>query len=340
MYEDMTYEKIMENMLGQVRKDVDKREGSVIWDATAATAYSLAEMYFELSNYPDLIFPDTAVGEFLDRFVSVFGIERKAAVKARRKILGTGQTEIGSRWGGQDTTYVIVSQEDEYFVAECEQYGDIGNQYFGEIQPLSGQTGSNVTLGEVLLAGSAQEEDDQLRARFLEKVRKPSTSGNVNDYYNWALSCRGVGAVKVLPLADGPGTVTVIITNEKMKGASEELVGNVLTYIERLRPIGATVTVTSATEKVIDICAKVRIGNTLDINEVKEQIKAVIERYFQENTFRVSYVSLARIGNLLMDVKGVEDYTDLMLNGEAANVIIGQTETAVVGNLDLEVILE
>ena len=44
-------------MLNRVSNDVDKREGSVIYDALAPAAYFLADQYFQLSNFVDLCFP-------------------------------------------------------------------------------------------------------------------------------------------------------------------------------------------------------------------------------------------------------------------------------------------
>ena len=65
MYEDMTYENILQGMLNRVPEDIDKREGSVIYDALAPAAYFLADQYFQLENFVDLVLPDTALGEYL-----------------------------------------------------------------------------------------------------------------------------------------------------------------------------------------------------------------------------------------------------------------------------------
>lgn len=46
MFEDKTYENILQEMLNRVPDDIDKREGSVIYDALAPTAYSIADLYF------------------------------------------------------------------------------------------------------------------------------------------------------------------------------------------------------------------------------------------------------------------------------------------------------
>ena len=79
MYEDMTYENILQGMLNRVPDDIDKREGSVIYDALAPAAYFLADQYFQFENFVDLVLPDTALGEYLDRAVSAYGINRKQA---------------------------------------------------------------------------------------------------------------------------------------------------------------------------------------------------------------------------------------------------------------------
>lgn len=64
MYEKMTYESILQKMLNMVSDDVDKREGSIIYDALAPAAYFLADQFFQLDNFVDLLLPDTALGIF------------------------------------------------------------------------------------------------------------------------------------------------------------------------------------------------------------------------------------------------------------------------------------
>ena len=56
MFENMTFDNILNEMLAMVPNDVDRREGSIIYDALAPAAYKLAEAYFLLRNYADLFF--------------------------------------------------------------------------------------------------------------------------------------------------------------------------------------------------------------------------------------------------------------------------------------------
>ena len=243
MYEDMTYENILQGMLNRVPDDIDKREGSVIYDALAPAAYFLADQYFQLGNFVDLVLPDTALGEYLDRTVSAYGIARKTATAAVRKMITSGAVEIGTRWGISSLVYIVnkALTETEYAVI-CETNGAIGNQYSGEMQALSAVSGITATLGDIITAGTDEENDDAMRARFYEKVRLPATSGNAYHYQQWALEVPGVGAAKVIPLGDGPGTVTILVVDSD-KAVSPTLPGKVAEYIETVRPIGATVSV-------------------------------------------------------------------------------------------------
>ena len=105
MYEDMTYENLLNAMLRRVPDDIDKREGSIVYDALGPVAYTQAELYFLMRNFLDLVLPDKSVGEFQDRFLVAFNIFRKPATKAIRKVETTGPIELESRWELEDTTY-------------------------------------------------------------------------------------------------------------------------------------------------------------------------------------------------------------------------------------------
>ena len=74
-----------------------------------------------------------------------------------------------------------------------------------------------------LLQRYEEETDGALLERLLFAVRQPATSGNVYHYIEWSTSVSGVGAVKVLPLWNGNGTVKVIVVDANKDTPSEEL---------------------------------------------------------------------------------------------------------------------
>ncbi len=347
MYEEMTFENIMKSMLARCREDMDRREGSIIYDSTAAVAYHLAEMYFLLDNYLGLVFPDTSAGEFLDRFSAAFNIERKAATKAVREGKFDRELPEGSRFTTTgDTPHVfsvsgLEGVEDGVYTyrMECESPGKEGNGYFGLLVPVAYITGlGRAELGAVLVPGADRETDEALRERLFARIRRPSTSGNANDYYNWAMSVPGVGAARVFPLADGPGTVKVVIASEGRTAADAALVSQALGYIEEMRPIGATVEVVSATEKAVNISAGVRLSTGTNLGAAQVLFGKAADVYLQDSAFGPRYISHARIGNLLLDVPGVEDYDRLLLNGSPGNVALEDEEIAVIGAVRLEVL--
>lgn len=338
MYEEMTFEAIQEDMLEDMRNDIDKREGSIAWDAVAAVAYKIAEMYFLLENYLDLILPDTAVNEYLDRVCLGYGISRNEATKAERKVTTDGEVAIGSRWQIREIIYATTEKlaENEYLVT-CEQSGEIGNQYFGQLQPLDSSSVS-ASIGEVVKPGTDREEDSALRKRLLAKIQRPSTSGNVNDYYNWTMECEGIGDAKIIPLAAGPGTVKVIVVNSDKEPADTALVKVVREHIETMRPIGATVTVESAEKLTINITAKVVFSGT-ELQMVQQKYMTAIQQYFKESAFNLEYVGLARMGSILMSIDGVDDYSEMRINSEAKNLKIESNQVAVCGSVQLEVVV-
>jgi len=346
VYEDMTYENILKGMMARVSNDLDKREGSIIHYALAPSAYCMTQTYFQLMNFVSLVYPDESAGMYLDNFAGMFGIVRKAATKAIKTGSFDVKVPIGNRFTamGESTLIYAVTEytgeESGVFLyrMKCETAGDIGNEYTGKLVPVEYISGlGSAELGEIVTVGTDEETDDALRIRLLAKMQKPSTSGNANDYYNWTMSVSGVGATKIFPLANGSGTVKVVITSEDKTGADAALVKAVYDYIESVRPIGADVSVVSAIEKMVNVSAKVKLTAGTNLGTAQDAFFNSTEGYLQGKAFGMDYISLARIGNLLLAIEGVEDYADLKLNGEAGNIAIADEEVAVIGTVRLEV---
>lgn len=346
MYEEMTYDSIMQAMFARLPDSLDKREGSIIYDATAAVSCQLAAMYFQLGSFTDLVLPDTSAGEYLTRMVEAFGLTRKAAAKAVRQGIFDKELPAGTRFSTSGDTVLIfavsdlISSEDSTFIYElvCETAGKGGNECSGVLLPVEYINGlGRAELGGIVTAGTDEEDDESLRERLFAKVQLPSTSGNANDYYNWAMACAGIGAAKVFPLADGPGTVKVVVASEEKTAVEETLIKKVADYIETMRPIGATVAVTSARELTVSVTAKVKLTSETTLAKAQSAFQDLVDTYLQGNAFQAEYISLARIGSLLMDVTGVEDFSDLQLNGTAANITLEDEEIAVCGAVRLEV---
>lgn len=335
MWENMTYEAILADALSRVPSDVDKRQGSVIYDALAPACLKIAEYYAQLDNFVDLVSGDTAVGEYLDRVVADYGITRKPATATVRKVMTTGPVDIGSRWAINDVVFKITALlSTGVYSATCETAGSIGNTYSGTLSNIDNTSDVAATLGDILTAGTDEETDDNLRSRFYEQVRSPSTSGNIADYKQWALSVPGVGGAKVFPLWNGNGTVKVLVVNSDM-AIDETLPNKVAGYIETVRPIGATVTVASPGGVEIGVTADVILDGSQTLNDVQTAFTKSVAQYFKESVFVNYSISYAKIGAQLLATPGVKDYTNLLVNGGTSNIAIGDTELPMIGAIAL-----
>lgn len=96
VYEDRTFENILQEMLDEVPEDIDKREGSIIYDALTPAALKLAEAYAEMARNNRLAHAQTSSGEELRKRGEDFGVDPREASKAVRKgvFVGAGDTPL------------------------------------------------------------------------------------------------------------------------------------------------------------------------------------------------------------------------------------------------------
>lgn len=352
MYEDQTYEALLERMLDRVPEGLDKREGSIIYDALAPAAAEMAQMYVELELSNNLYFPDTAGGEYLERSIAWTGITRHPASKAQLSGRFYTSSEelldipLGTRFSLGLLHYIAAEKlSPGTYRLESETTGSQGNQYSGLLLPVDYIPG--LARGEIialLVPGTDAEGDEALRQRYFDSARRPSTSGNKYHYMEWAQRIEGVGGARVFPLWAGPKTVKVVIVNAEHKPASPLLVSQVQQFIdpapglgEGQAPVGAVVTVESATGRTINVTSKVTLAAGYALQPVMDAFAALLEKYRKEKAFAATYISQSVIGSLLLDTEGVVDYTGLKLNGGSGNVTLNETEVPLFGSVVLEV---
>ncbi|CAH1202994.1 hypothetical protein PAECIP111891_02193 [Paenibacillus allorhizoplanae] len=351
MYESQSYSVILQRMLDRVPDDVDKRQGSIIYDALAPAASEIAEMYVALDSSLRAVFPNTATDVYLDAITAPFGQARRTGTYAVRKGVFTGaggspfDVPIGSRFSISGNNFVVQLRiAAGEFELKCETLGQVGNQNFGTMLPLDYIAGLvSASLNDVLIPGEDQESDAQYRARFLQQVRLPSTSGNKADYMKWALEVEGIGGVQIIPLWNGAGTVKVVIIDTDKKPASTQLVQNVQAYIsptpgtgDGAAPVGATVSVVAATLVSINVAATIVRDGSRTLAQIKADFEADLTSHLAGIAFGTDpSVKYAKIGAILLSVSGVQDYTALQLNGTNGNISIGQGAVAVKGTVTL-----
>lgn len=352
MYENQTFEFILERMLERVPDSLDKREGSIIYDALAPAAIELAQMYVELDININLIFADTSSGDYLDLAIAWSGVVRKPATQAQLRGLFYNAANalmdipVNSRFAIDTITYKAAERLSlgEYrMVAEIP--GAAANGLFGTLMPIDYINNlARAELTELLVPGTGLETDEALRQRYRDAVRRPATSGNKYHYIEWALQIPGVGGVRVFPLWNGPKTVKVVIVDAEKLPASAVLVQQVQDFIDPVpgrgegqAPIGAVVTVASAIGFELDIHATVTLAAGYTLQGVTNTFRERLAAWRKSAAFEATYVSQAIIGALLLGTDGVLDYTELLLNGDSGNLALNDEQVPVIGAVELEV---
>ncbi len=358
-----TQKEIEKAMLGQVDPNLDTREGSIIQTAIGPIAWYLEGTYMTLNQIQENSNPVTAVGEALDLIVVTRGITRNAARAAVRQ--GTFNVEIpaGSTFktinGADSLIFVsgdLISHDTDYiYELTCETPGVGGNSYTGPVLPVSAIAGlTSASIGTIITAGTDEETDEALRARYFASFGAQAFGGNIAAYRQAILAINGVGAVQVYPAWKGGGTVLCSILGADLKPALPAVVSEVQEIIcpsedggntpspdgYGMAPIGAAVTITTATELTLNITCNIQFeGSVQDgVATYQTEIEEKISEYLHEvcgtwgeplKTYTVSYpvmVYVARIIYAVLQISSVVNMTNVLINGSPNDLEL--TETA------------
>ena len=339
-------------MLDRVGNDVDKREGSVIYDACASAAMELHLLYIALDDIMNESFGDTATREFLIRRAKERGITPSPATHAilQGEFTPAGINLTGRRFSMSGTAMTYIVQDkitDGVYRVMSEQYGSQGNRFLDTIIPIEHIAGlQTAALTGVLIPGQDEEATESVRQRYFESFDSYAFGGNVRSYLNETNSIAGVGATKVTPVWAGGGTVKLTILDSKFNPASTTLINTVQEIIDPtgdqkglgLAPVGHDVTVTTATEITINIEAALVFTPGIVWSILQTGIIGVVENYMlelrrgwarQENIIiHISHI-IARI--LALD--GVLNITNTTINGLAEDLTLGEYEIPVLGEI-------
>ncbi len=208
MFEEQDFEEISSRMLSNVDDKYDKREGSIVYDATAPIALELANFYIMLDMVLDESFADTASYYFLIKRAAERGLfpnEETKAVLKMRVIPADAPITAGDRFNLDTLNYTVVKpmdDEDGAYQVECETAGTVGNQQLGLLLPLETENELNdlqsAELTEVLIPGEDEEDVESFRERYFASFDDEPFGGNQADYKKKVNEINGVGGCKII----------------------------------------------------------------------------------------------------------------------------------------------
>lgn len=300
--EKWTYPYLLEKLLGQVPEDIDRREGSIIYDALAPIAYNLAEFSFEVREVLRNAYAQTAYGEFLDYKAYEQGLSRELATATRVRAYFSAEdgspfvVKVGDRFasiGVESYFYQVTESRDNgTAVLIAEEAGSRSAQYVGAILPITPQNGLvTAVISDILEAGQDVESDESLRKRLLNNRQDLAFGGNMADYIKMTQAIDGVSHCQIYPAWQGGGTVKVVVLGNNLEPASQALQAKVKEVLDPevgsglglgLAPIGHRVTVVAPTKKVVDVSVRLIRDYRVPLREIEQAIQELLENYQRE----------------------------------------------------------
>lgn len=337
---------ILQDILDRIPDTYDKREGSVLYEAIAPTAFELAETYFYIDNMRAEQFLGTATGVYLDLLADTFDFVREKSVPATVKAEIVGADIFpGYRFSsiGKDAIIYVVkaSLGNNFYEMQAEVISLKANYYVGNIVPITAINNlSSAKIVEVTVPQKETETDNEFRKRVQDNLIAEATDGNVQQYKKWLSEIDGVGKNKIYPLWNGANTVKCLILNELDKPASTELIQKVQNILDPeisgkgngKAPIGAFVTVATGSQMTIDIDTVIvyRAGSS-SAPTLKKEIEVFLASISLDRSV-VSYLQLASVITNNQDV----DYIDfLQINKSANDVPVPEDQVPVLGVLNV-----
>lgn len=362
MYENQTEQTILKRMLARLPNSLDKREGSVIYDATMPAAIECMLLYAMADWFLKNTFADTAEREWLVERAKERGLAPYPATEAVVKGVfapTTVQVPIGTRFSYDAVNYAVTERiGDGVFLLRCEAAGTAGNQPMGKLLPIDYVEGlETAQLAEVTIPGEDEEETERFRARYLGSFEGQAFGGNIADYREKVNAIPGVGGVKVYPVWQGGGTVRVVFMTSEYKVPTAEFVDQVQTAIDPLvnqaqgiglAPIDHKVTVEGVRDAAVRIDLQLTLTDGYSFEDYRASVEEVIDGYFAElnqgwegtqkvtlteNSNKGLSIRISQIESRLLEIAGVEDVQHTKLNGAEENLVLDPDELAVRGEV-------
>lgn len=341
MYEDLTYDMLLQRCLARVPDNIDKREGSIIFNAIAISCIENINMYMELDNILNTTYADTAPREYLKRRASERGIEADEATNAILKGVFNIAVDIGARFSCDSLNYEVTDIIDDVshsYKLKCETSGTVGNSILGTLIPINYIQGlKSAELTEVLIPGEDEQGTEDLRQEYFESYDSQAFGGNRADYKRmFKEDVQGIGGIKIYRAWNGGGTVKIVCIDSIFKKPSDELISITQEQVDPighqgegigLAPIDHQVTLFAVGETIVNITTNITYQSGWSYQDCKTNIENAIDSYYKElnKTWADNdnlVVRISQIETRLLGIEGILDIGDTTLNNSASNLIL------------------
>lgn len=349
MFESNTEKVILKNMMDTISEEVDKREGSIIYNALAPAAQEMARMYSDMDRFLTYTFASSDMPEeFLDLRVSEEGLKREEATYCIKKGYFYDSENnlidipLQSRFSINKAKFIAVEKiSTGIYRMKAEETGSSSNFLQGMLLPIEYVENLAIAnIGETSIPGEETESNESLFKRYIEHLNEKPFAGNIADYKIKTREIDGVGDLKVLPVWNDGGTVKIIFLNSDFETPTEELINEIQTELDPtqnagegigIAPIGHIVTVEGVKTVNIIIQTTVLLKPGITAGQVKEKAEEVIKEYLLElrKNWADENNTIVRINQIeakLLTIDGIADLFNTKINSNEANLQLQYNE--------------
>lgn len=351
MFEDKNYKNLVqENLEFGLSLGVDIRQASVYYDATIGTMFSVAKYYSDLEDVFQMVFLDSATGEYLDRRAKEHNVYRNPATPARYSITFTGvEPNTGERFFTDNLYFKYIGNG----ILEAEDKGEIANNIYPGTNAVPVYTIEGLTtavFGSLIERGNKTELDFDLRNRIQEKIAGPAENGNLQHYKTWCEEVQGIGRARMVPLWNGPNTVKSILINTDGLPTDISVVERVQEYVdpgstglgEGVANMGNHFTAISAISLIIKISFTAVLATNVLPEQAKSDVESAVKNYLKSLTLdtppnELPVIRINVIGSIITGLSSIIDYFDLRLNNQNLNIEPDYNSVGVLGEVIINV---
>jgi uncharacterized phage protein gp47/JayE len=280
------------------------------------------------------LLPDTAETEWLDRHGDIWLVNadgskgRKQATFAHGMVSFTGVvgtvvpagTQLtGAVVGYETTADATIGTVATDAPARALDPGAAGNMEPGDpLTLLSAVPGADGPVNVVEMTGGTDtENDDDLRARVLQRIQNPPMGGDQADYVAWTLAVPGVTRAWAASEM-GIGTITVRFLMDDLRAAddgwpNQQDVATVQAYVDQKRPVTTKdCFVLAPIKEFIDVEIANLVPSTTD---VAGAIEASIREMLHKLAAPGQTIYAAWISYAIMNAPGVQSF-NLITNAD------------------------
>lgn len=354
-------DEIHQRMMNNLPADIDDMPGGFPYDFTRPAAQEKDEFInYHMMRALMIAFPQYAWDEWLDLHGQQVHLDRHLPVSAYGKVKVRGKeglviesgtifctpaTDTGPSIGFRTTENAKIGEGGTILIPVSAVESGTESNVPADTVILMAKPDKNiieVTNPEPIRGGTDRESNDDYYDRIAAEYANSLTFlGNDSDYIRWAKEA-GAGDCIVIPAAEGPGTVKLVLIDGNGQPANEKLVEDVYNYIispedrsTRLLPTACAKLICAAASTMkVDFCITGLVyDETTSISQIMEDfmvsVKSVYVSAKQHDLLRYNDVR-----PIISDIAGVLDFEEFLMNEGMENIRLSREEYPETGTLN------